>query len=453
MSDDGKCGRILLVDNEPNSREVLAAILSEENHQVLQARDGEEAIKIIEKNALDVLITDVRMQGLDGQQLFSYVKGRHPDVPVIFLSSFGTVDSAVHAITEGVFYYFLKPPDYLKLRKTVAKAVEVHRLHQMVKESQDRGTQTPELKLIGRSLEIRKVMRIIETIADSECNVLITGETGTGKELVARLLYANSKRSNSDFIAFNCAAIPKDLLEAELFGYEKGAFTGAIAARVGKLEKASGGVLFLDEIGDFDVSLQAKLLRVLEEKEIERLGSNRKRRTDFRLICATNTDLRAKVAKGDFRTDLFYRINVVNINLPPLRKRLDDLEQLARMFLQDFCRREKKQMRFTDAAMKRLLGYSWPGNVRQLRNVVERGVVMAGGDTLDVEHLPPELNDAVLQPGASTEILPLWRLEMEAIQRALHACGGNISQTARSLGISRKALYKRIKEAPVLNVS
>lgn len=448
-----KCGNILLVDTDSASIEVLAAILSKENHKVSQACDGESAIDFIENNDVDVLIADVRIQAPNGSEIFTYIKTKHPDIPVIIISSYGTVDSAVHAITEGAFYYFLKPPDYLKLRKIVAKAVEVRHLNKLVIESQLKGTEEKDFRFIGRSLEIRKVMRIIETIADSECNVLITGETGTGKELVARQLHAYSKRCANEFVPVNCAAIPKDLLEAELFGYEKGAFTGAIAARTGRFEKASGGVLFLDEIGDFAVGLQAKLLRVLEDKEIERLGSNKSRRADFRLICATNTDLKGKVASGEFRTDLFYRINVVNINLPPLWKRRDDLVQLAEMFLQDFCKRERKKLCFTDATLKRFLGYAWPGNVRQLRNVVERGVAMAQGELFDLEHLPPEVKDISGNAAVLSEIKPLWRLETEAIQKALRTFDGNISQTARSLGISRKSLYKRIKENQVINIS
>ncbi len=317
-------GNILVVDGEPNAVKVLSAILSEDGYKVFESLDVDNAVKLISKKNIDAVITDIKMPGRDGMDLFDYVNENHPHVPVVFLTAYGTVDSAVSAMTQGVFYYFIKPPDYVKLKSILERAVEQCRLKKEIevlkkKLSEDNG----EVRLVGISPEMRNISEIIDVVKDSDSSVLICGDTGTGKEVIARALHYRSKRKARPFVGLNCAAIPRELIESELFGYEKGAFTGAIEKRVGRFEEASGGTLFLDEIGELELSLQAKLLRVLQEREIERLGSNKKVKVDCRLVCSTNRYIQKEVKANKFREDLFYRINVVQIKVPPLRKRRD----------------------------------------------------------------------------------------------------------------------------------
>ena len=304
--------------------------------------------------------------------------------------------------------------------------------------------------IIGKSSEIQKVLSTVEAIGDSQCSILITGETGTGKEVVARALHERKWRSKKPFVAVNCAAIPRELLEAELFGHEKGAFTGAVSRRVGKFEKACGGTLFLDEIGELDISMQVKLLRVLQEREIERLGSSEKIEVDFRLLCATNGNLQAKIEDGSFREEFFYRINVLQIQLPPLRQRIIDIPLLVQHFLRHFCEREKKILQVSEAVLDIFSKYSWPGNVRELRNVMERAVVLAQGDRIEVKHLQKHLRWLKDDNPKVREIVPLKELEKQAIKSALEVCNGNISKVARNLGISRKALYKRLNDSQIV---
>jgi len=440
-------GRILVVDDEPNAVKVLAAILVNDGYDVSEATDGKSAIRTVSHKDIDLVITDIKMPGMNGMQLFEYLNKTHPDIPIIFLTAYGTVEDAVDALTMGSFYYFIKPPDYSKLRTIVSKAVEQRHLkkelaslREMVKEKNNGPV------IVGNSPAILKVKETIKTVKDSESSILITGETGTGKELIARSLHYSSSIKNNPFVAMSCAAIPRELLEAELFGFEKGAFTGALSLKLGKFEAAAGGTLFLDEIAELEINVQVKLLRVLQERELERLGSNKKIELKFRLISSTNRDLKKEIKAGRFREDLFYRINVVHISLPPLRDRREDIPLLAVKFVKEMCLRENKMLTASDEVMDIFQKYHWPGNIRQLRNVVERAVLLAKGDKITVKDLPIEYN----RPGRLKEInnsqLTLKEIERDAIRSVLLQCDGNKSEACRILSISRKAFYKRLRE-------
>lgn len=453
MNIDNK-GEILVVDDEINALKVLSAILTEEGYEVFESKDVETAIKTIHRNNVDAIITDLKMPGNDGIYLFEYITKNYPDIPVIFLTAYGTVDSAVSAITRGAFYYFIKPPDYGNLKGILARAVEQRRLKKEIELLRKRlSDESIQYRIIGNSQEILKIMEIIEAIKDSTANVLICGETGTGKELIARALHYSSSRKQMPFITVNCAAIPRELLEAELFGYEKGAFTGATNRRIGRFEEAGGGTIFLDEIGELELSLQAKLLRVLQEREIERLGNNKKIKVNFRLLSSTNRTFKKEVETGNFREDLFYRVNVVQVDVPPLRERKNDISLLANEFVNEFCLREKKLLTISDKVMRSFHDYHWPGNIRELRNIVERAVVLAKKKEITLHELPKDFQGLENKITQTSSVKPLWQVEKQEINKALHECKGNKSKAARMLGISRKALYKRIEESQPLTVT
>jgi DNA-binding NtrC family response regulator len=447
---DTNSGKVLVVDDEPNATKVLSAILSDAGYDVDESSNGEKAIKIISKKDIDVVVTDLKMPGKDGMQLFDYIIENYPDIPVIFLTAYGTVESAVTAMTRGAFYYFIKPPDYLQLKSIITKAVQQRSLKrelEMLK--QKLSGEENHIRIIGNAPQMLKIFDAIEAVKDSASSVLIYGETGTGKELIAKALHYSSGRRDKPFTAVNCAAIPRELMESELFGFEKGAFTGAVSRRIGKIEEASSGSLFFDEIGELELGLQAKLLRALQENEIERLGSNKKIKVYFRLISSTNRDLKKLVESHSFREDLFYRINVIQLNLPPLRERAADIPLLVAEFVKEFCIRERKALTVSDEVMKILQAYHWPGNIRQLRNVIERAVVLAKGRMITIKDLPEEL----LSQQEHSETLSkrtLKDLETQAIKDALRECKGNKSKAAKALGISRKAFYKRLREAQLL---
>jgi two-component system response regulator HydG len=436
-------GDILVVDDEPNAIKVLSAILSEEGYAVQESDSVDRAIEIVSRSRVDAVITDMKMPGKDGMYFFEHMSRSHPGIPVIFLTAYGTIESAVSAMMSGAFFYCMKPPDYPTLLAILAKAIAQRGL---------RGgetfcsSDTPHPQIIGNSSEIRRLLETIEAVKISSSNVLICGETGTGKELIARALHDTGSTANGPFVAVNCAAIPKELIEAELFGSEKGAFTGAVARRIGKFEEAANGVIFLDEIGELELSMQAKLLRVLQEREIERIGSNRKIKVAFRLISATNGDLLEGVKKGSFREDLYYRVNVIEVKVPPLRERKDDIPLLAEAFLEEFCSREKKRIALTEEVLEAFREYHWPGNVRQLRNIIERAVVLNTTKTVTLDALPAEfcLFGENQKPSGSSKTLR--ELELIAIKDALQACNGNKSKAAKMLNISRKAFYKRLTD-------
>lgn len=440
-------GSVLIVDDEPNAVKVLSAILGNDGYAILGSHDVTGAVDLLRRHEVDAVITDIKMPGNDGLYLYDYIAEKHPEVPVIFLTAYGTVDSAVHAMLDGAFYYFIKPPDYDKLKSILSRAVEQCHLKREVEHLRKRlPAEGYRQRICAAEPAMLKILQTIEAIKDSESSALICGETGTGKELIAKTLHYSSIRKDKPFIAINCAAIPRELMESELFGYEKGAFTGASSPRIGKFEEAAGGTIFLDEIGEMELSLQAKLLRVLEEREIERLGGNRKIKVDFRLLSSTNRDLQAEVGNGQFREDLYYRINVVQLVVPPLRERRGDIPLLVSEFMREFCSRENKVLDLSDEVMKVLMQYDWPGNVRQLRNVIERAVVLAKKGTVNTRDLPEEFSSHKRRQNRIEKTGNLKEIEMQHIRNVLRACKGNKSQGAKMLGISRKALYKRLKD-------
>lgn len=437
---------VLIVDDETNAVRVLSAILRSEGYTVHESYGIDKAISIVHQEPLDAIITDIKMPGHDGYHLFDYVTAHRPHIPVIFLTAFGNIDSAIQAISNGAYYYFIKPPDYQKLKNVLAKAIAQRTAAPHSGFGQSDEQLSGEPRLISRMPAMEKVFRTMSVIKDSESSVLICGETGTGKEIVATQLHRASVRRDKPFVAVNCAAIPRELLEAELFGFEKGAFTGASSCRIGKIEEASGGTLFLDEIGEMEPRLQAKLLRVLQERTITRLGSNKPIKVDFRLISSTNRNLKTEMESGAFRPDLFYRVNVVCIELPPLRERKEDIPLLTKTFMNEFCGREEKRLSVSDEVMNIFLDAPWPGNIRQLRNAVEHAVVICSGSAISVSDLPDDLHGKPRIASSVYTIKPLKSLERQAIMSALAECDGNKSLAARQLGISRKTLYMRLKE-------
>ena len=440
-------GRILVVDDEPNAVKVLSAILVNDGYDVSEATDGKSAIRTVSHKDIDLVITDIKMPGINGMQLFEYMNKTHPDIPIIFLTAYGTVEDAVDALIMGSFYYFIKPPDYSKLRTIISKAMEQRHLKKELASLREMVTEKNSGPvIIGNSPAILKVKETIKTVKDSESSILITGETGTGKELIARSLHYSSSIKNNPFVAMSCAAIPRELLEAELFGFKKGAFTGALSLKLGKFEAAAGGTLFLDEIAELEINLQVKLLRVLQERELERLGSNKKIDLKFRLISSTNRDLKKEIKAGRFREDLFYRINVVHISLPPLRDRREDIPLFAVNFIKEMCVRENKMLTASDEVMDVFQKYHWPGNIRQLKNVVERAVLLAKGDKIVLKDLPVEYSSARRLKEINNSQLTLKEIELDAIRNVLLQCDGNKSEACRILGISRKAFYNRLRE-------
>lgn len=441
-------GRVLIVDDEANALVVLSAILREVGYHVIGSQSVDKAIGIIHREELDAIITDLKMPAKDGYQLFDYVTQHQPDIPVMFLTAYGTVESAVTAMSNGAYFYFIKPPDYQKLKSTLAQAINAYSMKKKMRSNQHMvSTEYPSCRMLGNTSVMRDIVKTINSVKDSESSVLIQGETGTGKEVIARNLHYRSTRHDKPFIPVNCAAIPRELIESELFGYEKGAFTGAVTTRIGKFEEAANGTIFLDEIGELEPAVQSKLLRGLQEREIERLGSNKKTKVNFRLISSTNRDLRKEVAAGNFREDLFYRINVIQIDVPPLRERQEDVPLLVSEFVNEFCLREKRVLTLSEEVMDIFMNYLWPGNIRQLRNVIERAIVLSKGRAISKNDLPIELLSQQRATAAITAIKPLKQLELQAISNALQECSGNKSEAAKKLGISRKTFYKRLKEA------
>jgi DNA-binding NtrC family response regulator len=438
-------------------------MLKREGYEVTTAADGEQALAVLQKTPVHVVVTDLVMPRLGGMELLRRVSTDWPDVPVILITAHGSVDSAVAALKAGAFDYITKPFEQEELRKVIAKAARAHDLErQNVHASFADGDRPP---LVGESPAMRTIYEMVARVADSPSTVLITGESGTGKELIAKALHRGSSRRDKPLIKVNCAAIPKDLVESELFGYERGAFTGAVSSKPGRFELADGGTLFLDEIGEVPVEMQVKLLRALQESEFERVGGIKTIRVDVRLIAATNRDLKALIAEGRFREDLFYRLAVVPIALPPLRERREDIPLLVRHFIEKYDQRLGKRVEGVDAeAMDLMCGYPWPGNIRELENLMERSVLFADGPIIHAAVLPDSLREAA--PGAPVapvgalgaiaapsgasmkEIVRQAQadLERELIARALDETGGNVTRAAKRLQISRKSLQVKMKE-------
>ncbi len=455
----GEVKQVLVADDEENLRRVLTAQLQHDGYEVHSVADGAAVLQAMGEHHIDVLITDLRMPKLDGMKVLKAVSDRYPHVPVIMITAHGTVDTAVEALKLGAFDYVTKPFDRAELRRVVSKAAKTRELSQahVSGDPSERG----RYRIIGQSQPMRRVYEAIEKVADTPSTVLITGESGTGKELIARALHENSARQKKPFVSVNCAAIPPDLLESELFGYEKGAFTGAVTSKPGRFELAHGGTLFLDEIAEIPVSMQVKLLRALQEQQFERVGGIKTISVNVRLIAATNQDLKARIADGAFREDLYYRLNVVHVQLPPLRDRPSDIPLLIDHFVQKFnAKLERAVSGFDDDALRQLLGYGWPGNIRELENVVERCMIFAEDGAIGAQHLPAEIRDS---EGKATSFVGLdatpgetglkeavreatLKLEREFIRRALDQTGGNVTHTARLLKISRKSLQNKMKE-------
>ncbi len=444
--------RALIVDDERAECDLLADALRAAGFDAHFELSAPQALEALKSQPFDVVVTDLNMPVMRGSELCRHVKHLLPNVPVVVVTAFGSIDGAVDAMRAGAYDFITKPFDVDAIGLVLRRAVEHHALRwevdslrRVLDESQTYGA------MIGTSEIMRKLYTLIECLSETDAPVLITGESGTGKELVAREIHRRGKRSAGPFLAINCAAVPEALLESELFGHVRGAFTDARAARQGLFAAANGGTLLLDEIGDMPLLLQAKLLRVLQERTLRPLGSTDEVPFDTRVLASTNRDLETAVEQGRFREDLYYRINVIHIDVPPLRARAGDVLLLARAFLGEISVRNGKQVSgFSAEVAERILAYDWPGNVRELRNSIERAVALTRSETVDVQHLPQKVqeyrSEHLLVVGADpTEIAPLEEMERRYILKAIDACGGNKTKAARVLGIGRKTLYRRLE--------
>ncbi len=455
--------QILIVDDEPNMIKVLGALLKREGYHIIEAMSGQEALQLLQEHHVDAMVTDMKMPGMDGMQVLGEALERREDLPVIMITAHGTIDTAVEALKKGAFDYVTKPFEWSELRSVIAKAVQTARLGsrevgmESIVNTRDDG-KAKDIRLIGSSEPMQQVFDVIEKVADTPSTVLITGESGTGKDLIAKEIHARSRWSEKPFIKVNCAAIPSELLESELFGYDKGAFTGAVTSKPGRFELAHGGTLFLDEIGEMSPEMQVKLLRAVQDKEFERVGGLKTFKVETRLITATNIDIRKAVGDGGFREDLYYRLNIVNIELPPLRERRSDIPPLCQHFLGRFNDKLEKDVGgFDGKAMALLESYDWPGNIRQLENLIERAVLFDGNGIIGLDDLPGEVLDGDgsresarvpaegigLKEAVKAETS---RIERELIIRALEQTKGNVTQAARHLKISRKSMQIKMKE-------
>ncbi|UCH33727.1 MAG: sigma-54-dependent Fis family transcriptional regulator [Armatimonadota bacterium] len=446
--------RILVVDDEPNICQVLSAVLRKEGYEVEVSRDGEEALTLLEKTPVDLLITDVIMNNVSGVELLQRVQAASPQTPVVMMTAYGTIKSAVDAIKLGAFDYLAKPFDMDQMKSVVRKAL-MQRREMRAREPLRLGNAVADDEgalgnIVGRGEWLSRVRHMITKVARSRANVLLRGESGTGKELVARAIHANSSRADRPFVPVACAALSSDLLESELFGHEKGAFTGAIAQKPGRFELADGGTLFLDEIGDISMNLQLKLLRAIQEREFERVGGTRTVHVDVRLIAATNRDLEAAVNSGAFREDLYYRLQVVEIHLPPLRDRNEDVPDLVRHFLDIYNHENDKRLtEVPEAVVEILQEYSWPGNVRELENAIEHACVLADDEMreLTLELMPPTIvrrngkQPGIAGKGIAAELhhAPQERAQ-EMLSAALAAQGGDIGAAAKALDLTERAM-------------
>lgn len=440
---------ILVIDDEKNIREGLSAALELEGYSVRLAADGREGLAQIEKGDIDLVITDLRMPGISGEEVLARVRGESPGIPVIVLTGHGSIDTAVDAMRNGAYDFLTKPLSLDRLTLMVKRALagrELEIRHSSLQQELDAKTSFESI--IGKSAEMQRIFQMVRKAADSKASVLITGESGTGKELIANALHNLSPRKDKPFIKVHCAALSESLLESELFGHEKGAFTGAATRKRGRFELANGGTIFLDEIGEINQNVQIKILRVLQDKRFERVGGEETLEVDVRVIAATNRNLEEEILQGRFREDLFYRLNVVHIQVPPLRDRKDDIPLMLNAFLAEFNRENKKAITgFDPRSRSALYKYDWPGNIRQLRNCVESAVVMCSGSQISLEDLPPTIRGA-----AETSVIQipmgitLAEAEKIIIQQNLAANRGNKSKTADVLDIGRKTLHRKLEE-------
>lgn len=445
-----RADRILVVDDEPNILALFERVLGKEGYEVVCASSGEQAVGLIETEWFDLVISDLKMPGIDGLELLKKTQALIPGIPFILLTAYGTVESAVAAIKEGAHDYLTKPGNNEDLRRVVGKALEMHRLTREVERLRSQLELNLDFEhIIGRSRPMRAIFRLVNQVAKTNCTVLVQGESGVGKELIARAIHRHSPRREAPFIAIDCASIPDTLLESELFGHVRGAFTGAISNKKGLFEEAYGGTLFLDEIGETTPSFQLKLLRVLQENEIRPVGSTRNISVDGRVIAATNKDLKREVEAGNFRQDLFYRLAVVPIIVPPLRERREDILSLVDHFINKYCKQNKLEAKRAPlAALKRLTEYRWPGNVRELEHLIERAVLLSPGVEIGSDLLLPIQTGRREERTAPLQVIA--RKAKESVERdqiidALQKTRGKRAGAARLLGISRAALYKKLK--------
>ena len=446
---------ILVVDDDEAHRTMLNTLISGWGYNVTEADDGATAIEEVKEQSYDLVLMDVRMVKVSGLEALEQIKSFNPAIPVIIMTAYSSVDSAVDALKQGAHDYLTKPLDFDKLKLTISMAMEHTRLkaeNRLLKESV--GKHFDRRNIIGRSPAMVNLLETVGQVAPSEATVLITGESGTGKELVAGAIHYNSSRKDGPFVKINCAAITETLLESELFGHEKGAFTGADRRKEGRFYQAHHGSLFLDEVSEMSLTMQVKLLRVLQEREFTRVGGEKTIQVDVRVIAATNKDLPELIRQGDFRDDLYYRLNVVGLEIPSLRNRREDISLLAQHFIGIFAARNRKNIKgFTPQAMDHLIRYDWPGNVRELMNAVERAVVLSRSDYLSEIDFPiiaqsDRNNTTVEVAGSPVDVAgatPLEEVEKATILKTMEATGGNKSEAARRLGITRKTLHKKLK--------
>jgi DNA-binding NtrC family response regulator len=439
---------ILVVEDEPKLRRLVELHLADEGYSVESAGDAETGLKLLHKNSFGLVLTDLRLPGMTGFEFLKAIKQSSEEIPVVIMTAHGTIESAVEAMKAGASNYILKPFSLAELALVVRKEIITSELREENRTLREAlGVKYEYANIVAGSEKMQAVLALVERVAPTNSTILLGGESGVGKDLIARAIHEHSLRSRGPFVKINSTAIPENLLESELFGYEKGAFTGAASSKPGKFELADGGTLFLDEIGDVPPATQVKLLRVLQEREFERLGGTKTLKVDVRLIAATNRNLRAALEEGTFRQDLYYRLNVVAIDIPPLREHREDVPALAKVFAERYARESNKPVpAITPVAMKTLVDYHWPGNIRELQNVIERAVTLSAGPSLDLPdiHLeaaptPSSRAAAVLPPGMT---LDQW--EEAAIREALRQANGNKSQAARALGLSRNALRYRL---------
>jgi two-component system response regulator HydG len=450
-----KTTKILIVDDDPGHLVSLKTIIRSWGYMVETAVDGDVAVGVVKSEPMDLILMDVRMATMSGIEALKQIKAYNPMIPVIIMTAYSSVDTAVEALKSGAYDYLMKPLDFEVLKLTIERASEHAGLKEenRVLKEHLRGDYDLE-NIIGRSRPMKKLLEMVSMVAPSEATVLITGESGTGKELIARSLHFNSPRREKSLVVVNCAAIAETLLESELFGHEKGAFTGADKRREGRFMLAHHGTIFLDEIGEMPSTMQAKLLRVLQEREIQRVGGEDTIKVDVRVVTATNRDLESDVAEGHFREDLFYRLNVMPLNVPPLRERQEDIPLLAQHFLEKFAEKNRKPVKgFVPLAMDMLLKHDWPGNVRELENAIERAVILLSGEHITEKQLPLNITEKYPDLEAATAIgapitdgtRSLEEIEKEAVLATLKASDGNKAEAARRLGVTRKTLHNKLK--------
>jgi len=448
---------ILIVEDEPKMARLLELTFAEESFATRSAADAERGLKILGQEQIDLVVTDLKLPGMNGLEFLQAVKRTNASIPVVVMTAYGTVETAVEAMKAGASDYVLKPFSLEEMKLIVHKELDVNRLREENRSLREALGKRYEFKnIVARSPQMQEVLAIVERVAPSNSTVLLGGESGVGKDMIARALHQHSKRAAGPFVKINSTAIPENLLESELFGYEKGAFTGAATSKPGKFELADKGTIFLDEIGDVPSSVQVKLLRVLQEREFERLGGTKTLKVDVRVVAATNQDLRVALEQGTFREDLYYRLNVVPISIPPLRQHKEDIPYLVDHFIQRCARQSEKPITgITPAASKVLMEFHWPGNVRELENIIERAVALSNGPVLDVDDIRLDLSPSKAPSPAEGGVLfppegqTLEQFEDEIIQEALRRANGNKSQAARLLGLSRNALRYRLSKIGV----